>query len=1414
MKRGLFLVLSVLLIAGLFVSCNSEPAPSGSGVAKVALRESKALIADTSVTVLPDIDDLYVFYTARKTSDGFRTGETSVPTPIRTDNDGKGLPLVIGQTRATFGSNGIVTESDTWFSTGTWEFCFYATTTPEYNQEKIVFQAVDAEVVITRPSESENIGGYAEIALEIVNDPRGDADVYVDGVYVDFGYSFDSSASYKLSVTIDNEETPIATAVGTNGNNGRVLFSIIGPVKSFKEGSFGNHTLHFEVTKENEPSTAYASGNITIPAQKGYSTVIRGDLESLEAVAMVAINLDLSTDVINGSISSNTPVEIIGESTDVVVTSDVAPDMTNDGNKTTVTFASTEFSSDSNVSYNLNVEVTTAAIGENSGAFEVISTTDSYVESSIAEIDLTLVKTTTTTIDNNTTISSEPVTNFNSSVTIETYVEPGLDGIKVYYKNGDTLEEMSVLSYDSLTGKVSFTTNHFSKYIVSTNSGLNVMNNDTGKKYKSLQVAVNEAKDGERIVLLGNIELTNTVTVSKGIILYLDGHTVTATNTRALWMTDGVSTITGGGTIKTEGSAFGSSSSVIRIGSGSEQSGSAGLIIDNNVTVSSDYCYGVTIFGKNTEGQSLEVKGTVSATGTVPAISGNGSAGFTNTQITVREGACVSATQNAAIYHPQAGVLTITGGTITGASGIEAKGGSVTISGGTITATVEEANSSSNNDGTSTRGYAVVSVENSGYKGDASIEITGGTVYGTIGVVKDSEAVAFDAKLAVKGGLFSLNPENYVVTGYCVGHDNLYDVAAHTPGTAHGTPIAGIDGYKHYLNCDHCGHATETEDNCVSNQGYCAVCEQEMIATITFDGNGATAGSMDTQTVHYGVSTGLSANSFANGGLVFAGWNTKADGKGVSYNDKASVTFDTDTTLYAMWVKGNVTKALTFEFKSGGKITVRKPTGSTTLKYTISNGDSEPVLKDPQSGSETEDNPQFKEQYGYYILYIPVQAGDKISFYANGTGSTTNNSFMYIHTDYNTWCDVYGNIMSLKDGLDSDFNPSEDFKSSVTITNDYEFYGLFLNNNSIQDASGVVLPATTLTAHCYDEMFYRCENLIAGPEELPATTMADYCYSNMFIGCKSLTKVPSFSATTVAKSCFQNMFSGCSSLTSLPENLLPATTLADYCYNSMFGSCTGLTSLPENLLPSTDLAEGCYNYMFRECKNIQNAPVLPATTMKTRCYYGMFANCDSLTSLPALPATTLAERCYQAMFYGSKFAIEIPKNYLPATTLADSCYDEMFRYCVNVTQVPDLPATVATKWCYEYMYANCQSLVNPPVVALTTAASQCCFYMFGGCSSLVESPVLHIETLDSSCYAYLFKDCSSLTKITCCATDVKNYSRYSWVDGVPASGTFYKSSTVPFVNSTDYTYKNEWHVASKDNSYQGVPSGWNVINIQ
>jgi len=77
--------------------------------------------------------------------------------------------------------------------------------------------------------------------------------------------------------------------------------------------------------------------------------------------------------------------------------------------------------------------------------------------------------------------------------------------------------------------------------------------------------------------------------------------------------------------------------------------------------------------------------------------------------------------------------------------------------------------------------------------------------------------------------------------------------------------------------------------------------------TVTYDGNGATSGTVPVDFIHYAqgdmVSVSTNTGSLANPGLSFSGWNTLANGRGTTYSPAQTFAMGAvNVTLYAVWV--------------------------------------------------------------------------------------------------------------------------------------------------------------------------------------------------------------------------------------------------------------------------------------------------------------------------------------------------------------------------------------------------------------------------------------------------------------------------------------------------------------------------------
>ena len=124
--------------------------------------------------------------------------------------------------------------------------------------------------------------------------------------------------------------------------------------------------------------------------------------------------------------------------------------------------------------------------------------------------------------------------------------------------------------------------------------------------------------------------------------------------------------------------------------------------------------------------------------------------------------------------------------------------------------------------------------------------------------------------------------------------------------------------------------------------------------------------------------------------------------------------------------------------------------------------------------------------------------GDKVQFYGNGTstqayGNEPEVKILGSGDGFQT--KVYGNIMSLLD--------EEGFATKTDLPNvDFVFYGLFKGNTTLNDASELLLPATTLAYQCYYSMFLSCTSLTNAYVKAAFTDSNNECES-MFEGCSA-----------------------------------------------------------------------------------------------------------------------------------------------------------------------------------------------------------------------------------------------------------------------------------------------------------------------
>lgn len=325
--------------------------------------------------------------------------------------------------------------------------------------------------------------------------------------------------------------------------------------------------------------------------------------------------------------------------------------------------------------------------------------------------------------------------------------------------------------------------------------------------YPTFQAALDAASDGQTIVLVDNVALSESLTIDKAVTLDLGQKTIaTSAADWALVFTKDA-TVRGGTIAAETGSGILAKGCTVTIddavvnangkalqagvfdaGNSSEQM-VGHLVIDGESTSITSQVAGVLVVGINAaddaEKSSLVVNG-----GTIEGlwygVLGNGS--YDNTSITLNGGTVrgTDPDDNAGIYHPQQGDLTINeGATVEGKVGVQMGGGTLVVNGGTIKSNDSEARTApyktpSESDGNVLDGSALSVVSRAGGYGDIGVEVKGGT-FETANANNDAVkmygfqkgATAWEiiepptsVAMSITGGTFASNPSAFVTDGY------------------------------------------------------------------------------------------------------------------------------------------------------------------------------------------------------------------------------------------------------------------------------------------------------------------------------------------------------------------------------------------------------------------------------------------------------------------------------------------------------------------------------------------------------------------------------------------------------------------------------------------------------------------------
>ena len=235
------------------------------------------------------------------------------------------------------------------------------------------------------------------------------------------------------------------------------------------------------------------------------------------------------------------------------------------------------------------------------------------------------------------------------------------------------------------------------------------------KDYATLAEAIKAAKAGETVTLLTNVHITGGIEIKTAMTIDFAGYTLSSDGSGLDIYAD----------LTLKNGTLNANTWGIWIQDGAEVNIVKDMTINADLDTDRTNAAAVTVVGgANGKSSVLNMEGTVTARNNF-AVSGNGSVGMGNVIINIKDGAKISSTDTA-VYMPNTWQLNISGGEITGTTGVYIKSGVTNITGGTITATGDENPYEYKNGGAVSTGQAVV-IDKCAYPGGApQVTITGG----------------------------------------------------------------------------------------------------------------------------------------------------------------------------------------------------------------------------------------------------------------------------------------------------------------------------------------------------------------------------------------------------------------------------------------------------------------------------------------------------------------------------------------------------------------------------------------------------------------------------------------------------------------------------------------------------------------
>lgn len=683
MKKSLLVLASIMILAlCTFVACTSEVSDPYDGLTYVTFGgespTSKNLLASYEVA---SYDSLYWFYTAEK-KDNYGTSGAVKDKPVHEGNTG--LNKTIGP-----------------FSQGKWLFTLCAYKNNTVSEDAKVYEG---SVVVSLKGQNVTVpvsvtpcGGTGALEFNGVyfswkeNTASSTAipviTIVAEGTTT--GQKYTLSNSFTASEGVGTKDVKIPLVVKEKDSEGKFYIDYKDAKSPSVVADYYTSTI---IAYIDDPNIPIFSQTLGFRVYGSATTVIRGNITEQSGTD---VNFDPAKQdmaVFKGATTASVSVTPSGTNT------------------TTVDFGANNL--DNTSTYYLNVSATSAASAANK--FTVSDST----KAPVAGIDLELVEVSSDG-------SNSKVRNFSGdAVTIITYIEKGLTGVTVKYNGTDGGDPVGV-DYNSDTGKLMFTTNHFSEFYAVSDSVAVVSNGTTKKGYARLVDAIGSSKDGATIKLLKNIELTESIRIGsidyrKSLTIDFNGYTISgdSSNDSLFCVENSEVVFTGKGFIVDKCSGYGYGA-IEAVGSASSESKNYTVVtVGHEITIND----GMAVWINHNSNETKESTSYTSY-GVVVNFYGTANRGdiedyvfyvngknkeTVNAPVFNINGAMINSPRSRGIYAAGYAVWNIDNTVINSKkAAIEIRAGELNIAGGTFTATADGFSCEANGNGETTVGAAI-----------------------------------------------------------------------------------------------------------------------------------------------------------------------------------------------------------------------------------------------------------------------------------------------------------------------------------------------------------------------------------------------------------------------------------------------------------------------------------------------------------------------------------------------------------------------------------------------------------------------------------------------------------------------------------------------------------------------------------